>query len=250
VATPLAAALPRTAAVDPPGHGASPELRWEGYELPRLAELARELLRLTASDTFIGHSWGGTVGAVLGARHPEALRALVLLDGGFVSGEARADFGLPASGDRAALVEYAREHTSIHETWGDAFAEMRAFFDDEWPEFAEALTRDVFIEADGHVRERASIEGAAAVFDALGTHDPVSCATAIREAELSTLLVVGGTIPEYREPKRRESHRFAEAGAPVVELHVDDDVGHHALLQAPERYVPLLADWLQGARVR
>ena len=128
---------------------------------------------------------------------------------------------------------------------------MRAIFDGGWPDFAEALSREVFVEADGRVRERASAEGAAAVFHALGRHDPVECARKIRAAGLGlrTLLVVCGTIPENREPKRREWKRFAEAGAPVVELHVDEEIGHHALLQAPDRYVPLLAEWLATARV-
>jgi hypothetical protein len=114
---------------------------------------------------------------------------------------------------------------------------------------AEALSREVFVEANGRVRERVSTEDAAAIFHALGTHDPVGCARRIRAAGVRRLLVACGTIPENREPKRREWKRFAEAGAPAVELHVDEEVGHHALLQAPDRYVPLLAGWLARARV-
>jgi pimeloyl-ACP methyl ester carboxylesterase len=198
----------------------------------------------------VGHSWGGTVGAVLGSSYPEALRTLVLLDGGFVSGAARSELGAPAGDDRATLIAHAREQASEHETWEGAFGEMRAFFDGGWPDFAEAFAREVFVEADGRVCERVSPETAAAVFHALGKHDPVTCAQTIRAAGLRTLLVACGTIPEYREPKRRESRRFAEAGAPAVELHLDESVGHHPLLQAPDRYVPLLAGRLATARVR
>jgi pimeloyl-ACP methyl ester carboxylesterase len=136
--TPLVHALPRAVAVDPPGHGGSPDRAWEEYELSRLGDLAHELLDETRSDAFLGHSWGGTLGVVLGATYPEALRALVLLDGGFVSGEARSELGLPSSDDRDVLIAYAREHTSEHDSWEAAFDELRALFDGGWPDFAEA----------------------------------------------------------------------------------------------------------------
>jgi pimeloyl-ACP methyl ester carboxylesterase len=241
----LAAHLPHGVAIDPPGHGESADRSWEDYALPKLAELVHELLEATRGDTFVGHSWGGTVGAAAAFANPAALRALVLVDGGFIPGEARLDFGLPVGDDRDSLLAFAREAMSEHESWAEAFAELREVAGGNWPPHGEAIGREVFAEVDGRVREHASATGAAAVFDALGSHDARACAERIRDADLPTLLIVGGRTP-YLEAKRRAWERFAAEGAPAVELHVDLETGHHPLLEAPDEYLPLIARWLRA----
>jgi pimeloyl-ACP methyl ester carboxylesterase len=204
-----------------------------------------ELLEATQGDTFVGHSWGGTVGAAAALADPAALHALVLIDGGFVPGEARRDFGLPVENDRESLLAYARGAMSEHGSWAEAFAELREVSGGNWPSHSEAIAREVFAEADGRVREHVSPEAAAAVFDALGAHDALACAERIRDATLPTLLIVTGRTP-YIEVKRQAWERFAAEGAPAVELHVDLETGHHPLLESPDEYIPLIAGWLRA----
>lgn len=76
----------RVVAVDAPGFGSSPPLPESGdYLLSSLAELAARLIATLGLDrpVWLGESWGGQIGVHLGARLPEAIGALALLDGGY-----------------------------------------------------------------------------------------------------------------------------------------------------------------------
>jgi pimeloyl-ACP methyl ester carboxylesterase len=76
----------RVIAPDAPGCGRSPALGREAYLSDALAELVVAILDALAVDhaTFIGFSWGGTVGCYVAASHRARLDALVLLDGGYL----------------------------------------------------------------------------------------------------------------------------------------------------------------------
>jgi pimeloyl-ACP methyl ester carboxylesterase len=75
----------RVLALDAPGFGESPALEPSGYHPHALADLVPPVLDALAIDraAFMGYSWGGDVGCHVGARHPERLRALVVLDAGY-----------------------------------------------------------------------------------------------------------------------------------------------------------------------
>jgi pimeloyl-ACP methyl ester carboxylesterase len=126
---------------------------------------------------------------------------------------------------------------------------LREAYGGAWPRNAEMLARELFAEEDGRVRERGSIDAGAAILGALGDHDSVACAQRIRDARVPTLLIAAGRT-QYREPKRDAWQRFAAAGSPAIELHIDDQVGHHLLMEAPETYVPLITQWLRDVRIR
>ncbi len=66
--------------VDLPGHGASPAV--EDWNLEPLADALHEAIHGRCSQPLFwdGHSWGGKTAAILAARHPEAVRGLVLVD--------------------------------------------------------------------------------------------------------------------------------------------------------------------------
>jgi pimeloyl-ACP methyl ester carboxylesterase len=82
----LAAHGLRILALDAPGFGASPPLEQRAYHPHALADLVPPLLDRLGLDrvAFMGFSWGGDVGCHLGARHPERLTALVVLDAGYI----------------------------------------------------------------------------------------------------------------------------------------------------------------------
>jgi pimeloyl-ACP methyl ester carboxylesterase len=91
LAPPLVEAGYTVYAVDAPGYGASPPLSRDRYGPARLAGLAAELLdRLgLAPVIWIGYSWGASIGVHTAARLPESVRALGLLDGGYLVAQGR-----------------------------------------------------------------------------------------------------------------------------------------------------------------
>lgn len=73
-------------APDAPGYGESPPVERERYRASAIAEIAAALideLALTPA-IWIGFSWGGSIGFHVAARYPDRVRALVLLDGGYL----------------------------------------------------------------------------------------------------------------------------------------------------------------------
>jgi pimeloyl-ACP methyl ester carboxylesterase len=108
----------RVVAVDAPGHGRSPSLQADSFRPSALAGLAARVLdELGGSQaTFIGFSWGGSVGCRLAASFPDRLRALVLVEGGHLD---FADLpGFRAGRSLGALVEEARATAAAE---GEAF---------------------------------------------------------------------------------------------------------------------------------
>ena len=117
LAPPLVAAGYALYAVDAPGYGDSPALEPEGYALPELARLAAELLDQLGLGPaiWIGYSWGANVGLHTAARFPSSIRALGLLDGGYLVAEDDPDYD-PAS-DYEDELEELRRRTEEGESW-------------------------------------------------------------------------------------------------------------------------------------
>ena len=80
----------RVYALDQRGHGETDKPD-SGYDFPTVAEdLAAFIDYLGIERPVIaGHSWGGNVALEYAATHPDALRGLVLVDGGFMEMSAR-----------------------------------------------------------------------------------------------------------------------------------------------------------------
>jgi pimeloyl-ACP methyl ester carboxylesterase len=81
-------------APDGPGYGTSPPLEPEEYRASNVAAIAIALVEaLGISPTiWIGFSWGASIGIHVAARHPEHIKALVLLDGGYFVPEDDPDY--------------------------------------------------------------------------------------------------------------------------------------------------------------
>ncbi len=76
----------RIIAPDQRGHGRTTQAP-EGYDGPSIAADAMGLLDVLGLEQAIlfGHSWGGNVAVAAAVHFPERVRALVLIDGGFVA---------------------------------------------------------------------------------------------------------------------------------------------------------------------
>ncbi|MEZ4709549.1 MAG: alpha/beta hydrolase [Caldilineaceae bacterium] len=90
VADLLAAAGHRVVAVDQRGHGRSDKPA-EGYDFATVTDdLLRLMQRLELDRPLVaGQSWGGNVVLELGARHPDSVRGLMLVDGGYIEMQLR-----------------------------------------------------------------------------------------------------------------------------------------------------------------
>jgi pimeloyl-ACP methyl ester carboxylesterase len=111
-------------AIAPPGTGGTPPLdARRDYRPSRLADLVLDVADAHGVDRFVymGHSWGGSIGAHLGARHPNRLDGIVLLDGGHV------DIKVPRLLRRVLVERFERRYRDgIFEPDGDLAASSRA----------------------------------------------------------------------------------------------------------------------------
>jgi pimeloyl-ACP methyl ester carboxylesterase len=104
-------------AVEAPGYGESPALDPGEYALPGLAALGADLLDTLglAPAIWVGYSWGASIGVHAAARFPGLIRALALLDGGYLVAEDDPDYN-PDSGYDEELADL-RRRADEGETW-------------------------------------------------------------------------------------------------------------------------------------
>ncbi len=133
-------------AVSPPG--------WETPELEPVEYLPSALVRrlLGLFDeleplSFVGFSWGATIGCHLAAHAPERLDALVLLDAGYTDFQDRPGYEeLDLEGVTASSREQARE--ARWTTWEECFAFFRPFVR-KWRPAVEERLRGAMREENG-----------------------------------------------------------------------------------------------------
>ena len=89
LAPPLVEAGYTIHALDAPGYGESSRLERDDYAPSALAGLAAELLDVLglAPVVWLGFSWGGNIGMHTAVRFPDSVRALGLLDSGYLQAE-------------------------------------------------------------------------------------------------------------------------------------------------------------------
>jgi pimeloyl-ACP methyl ester carboxylesterase len=208
LAPPLVEAGYALYALDAPGYGDSVPLAAEEYALPELARLAAELLDELglAPAVWLGYSWGANVGLHTAARFPTSIRALGLLDGGYLVAEDDPDYD-PES-DYEDELEELRRRAEKGETW-DAPAE---------------------------------VIGAAMVASRL---DPCTATyPAIAESDIPVLLL-RATEPAEFEGLRRSALRRFEAGLPHARVVPIPNATHGILQDKGSEVFRVLLDWLE-----
>jgi pimeloyl-ACP methyl ester carboxylesterase len=236
---PLAGALAgRAVAADPPGFGSSPSL--ERYTYARLLDAAGAVFTARGCRACVAHSLGGYLALGLAARPPAGLRAVVLIDGGFLSAGEMAELGVPVTGGRAQLIAWLEQNRPRFPDWDAAFGGFAAMVGGEVTVELQAYVREILVEVDGEISDLAPAARLADLLLAVVGEDVVGRA---RSIEVPTLLIACGQPPESRAIKARAWQAFASA-APLIELHVADDWGHNPILQAPHAAASLISDWL------
>jgi pimeloyl-ACP methyl ester carboxylesterase len=241
---PLAPALPwRSVAVDPPGSGGSAPL--DPCTADRLVELARDIAEACGCRAVVGHSLGAYVALGLAANPPSELAAAVLIDGGFLSAGDYVELGMPVMSGYAELTAWMEASGPCFPDWDTAFGQLAAMIGGEVTPALKGYVRDVFVEAGGGVRQRASPDAMAELLLGVVVDDDTR-ARAERIA-VPTLLIACGEPSQWRAMRERAWTALAQA-SPLIELQVVEGWNHNPILQDPERASRMIVDWL-GARL-
>jgi pimeloyl-ACP methyl ester carboxylesterase len=136
----------RVIGIDAPGFGGStPPLPDSQYEVSALTAFIANLIDALELDrpAWVGSSWGAYLGVAFAGTHPEAVRAVVLLDGGYFANpdEPLLSLSLEALREQErALPEYRWP------SWDAAFAVYREWAEGRWSPELEDYVRSVLRE--------------------------------------------------------------------------------------------------------
>lgn len=193
-------------APDAPGYGRSPPVELERYRNSAMADLAVALIDSLgiAPVVWAGYSWGGNVGIHAVARAPGRVKALALLDGGYLVPEDDPDYEPTAT--LAERTEALR-------------AELDP--DDHWD---------------------ASVEIMAAAMKGSNDEPGVPLLPQVHAAGIPVLLVASTEPPEYEELRAR-AHARLRAAIPNAEI-VAVPAGHGIFTEAGKDVRRALLDWL------
>lgn len=234
----------RAVAVDPPGCGSSPPL--EPCTPERLADLVRDVVSACGCWALVGHSIGAYLAVAVATNPPAGLRAIVLIDGGYMSPSDLIELGWPdAQAARTELVAWLTKNNAHFPDWPTAIREVAAMFDCEVTPRLEAYLREELTEVDGEIRETASPERLADLLEAARGRDVPALAPDIA---IPTLLIACGKPPAHRALRQKAWQAFADA-SPQIELHVAEAWSHNPIIQEPEASSELIAAWLQTQQV-
>jgi pimeloyl-ACP methyl ester carboxylesterase len=236
----VGALLPgRAVAADPPGFGSSPLLHPYAYQ--GLVELAGVVVGECNCHVMLGHSLGADIALGVAAEPPAGLRAVVLVDGGYMGAATRAELGLPTTASRGELVAWLGENSLRFADWDAAVRDLAAMCNAEPSPVIEAYAREVLTEVDGEVCAATPPERVADLLQAVVHQDFGALA---QRVAVPTLLIACGQPPEHRVHKEQAWQAFANA-SPLIELHVAEEWSHNPLLQDPEASASVIADWLR-----
>jgi pimeloyl-ACP methyl ester carboxylesterase len=188
----------------------------------------------------IGHSLGAYVALDVAARPPAALRAVVMIDGGFLGRREFRELGMPIGEGRETLIAWLEANDPHFPDWETATATLSAMLGvDPSPMIADYV-RDIYVAVDGEIRSASGVDRRADLLLAILNDDVVPQAT---DVQVPTLLIACGQPIEHRAMRQAAWERFVETSS-LLRLHVANEWGHNPVLQAPDALGAMLADWL------
>ncbi len=231
----------RVIGIDAPGFGGSPRIADESYEAAGLVRVSSDLLDALDLDhvAWIGSSWGGIVGVHLTAASPDRIAALALIDGGYLD-------PINENGD---TLEKLRAHWRQQN--GFRFPSWEAMLDDARPWFPrwspelEEYIKSAFREENGEVVSIVTPDVYAAAMHGIDRTPPSTVHARLGETGVPVLLL-GATVPEHEDARRRRwAERFA-VDVPQAELRRIEGAPHLMLEARPEETAGAIADWLRA----
>jgi len=224
--------------ISPPGMETA-ALPSEEYLLTRLASLVVDLLDAldVERSTFVGHSWGASVGCHLAARSPERLSALVLLDAGY---QDMADDGkdLPVRIDeaRAATAEYT------FPDW-DAFLEAAREGRRRLSPALDERLRAGMREEHGRIALVSAAEAAGAAIHGVISEPPTAQLETIGQLALPVLLLVSSERGDT-DDGQAAVERFQRV-VPLAKVVRIADSGHDLLADQPEETIRCVGEFVR-----
>ncbi|MEV4618823.1 alpha/beta fold hydrolase [Asanoa sp. NPDC049573] len=206
VAASLSAAGHPSYAVDLRGHGES-DLPPSGFDTATAAaDLAVVISSLDVGAVVVaGQSWGGNVVVELAARHPSSVRALALVDGGWID--------LPAEfGSWSACAAALRPPDLDGMRADDLLARLRRGHPDWSTAAVEATLANLRVGADGRLSRRLPVDRHMEILRSMFDHPP--------SAFFASL-----TMPVLLMPAGRSAARAAAAAAAMPSATVHDYPG-------------------------
>ena len=230
----------RVLGLDAPGFGGSPRLPDDRYSMPSLVEVARSALDGLGLErvAWLGSSWGASVGVRFAVAHPQRVKALVLLDGGYMD---------LAADDLGSSLEEIREHwRSQPELWSydswEALDEDAKQYLGRWtPALAESC-RSAYREEDGRIVSILGPDVYAAAGWGVVESPPTEALPALGESGVPVLLLAATQPPEDEDRRRPARERFA-ALVPQGEVRLME-TQHFVLEDAPEETARQIGGWL------
>jgi pimeloyl-ACP methyl ester carboxylesterase len=231
----------RVIGIDAPGFGGSaPRLPDSQYEVSALTAFIAKLVDVLDLDrpAWVGSSWGAYLGVGFAGTHPDTVRAVALLDGGYWQDPENSllSFSLDA------LREQGRTRPEFRwPSWEAAFAEYRGFAGRWSPELEDYVRSVMRQEGD----EVASIMGpdvfAAGLFGLLHA-DLAGAQERLGRTGLPVLLLVGHDFPELKEQRE---HCLQQFKSRIPQAKVRRVNAPHLMLEAqPKRVARIIGPWL------
>ena len=239
-AEPLVQAGFHLVAMDLPGFGESPPLPADEYDVGRLAERVWAVADAYGIDrtVIMGHSWGGAIGCLATAAHPDRVEALVLVDSGHL------DWG---ESDPEMLAKPLEEMVRFSEglrlrapDLAAIAAELEVSEDDP---LVEAFAVGLIDDGEGGLISRTTGESrGAAAYHAARSRPSLTWAT-ITEHGVPTLLLLA-TMPEDRLALNEGALERFQAAMPKAEVELVEGASHSMITDLRDRFGALVADWL------
>ena len=216
--------------LDLPGHGRSEHGDAAAWSFESCADGVRDFCEAVGLERPVvyGHSLGGMVAMVFAARHPEAPAALVLASAPGRFDVARLVEELRVRGGDQAASTAARVYGGGDPVTAEEWSRCWALFGPHVVEGEEKARVVVNVDLNAHALP---LLGA---FDALGKVGAIACPT----------LVFAGELDPVVPP---DAARALAAAIPGARLEVLPGAGHFPWKDVPERYWPLLLDFVAAS---
>jgi len=237
----------RVIAPDLPGYGESPAVPIHAYDPRWMADLAAELLDALEIErtSYVGASWGGSIGCQMAVRHGERIDSLVLLDAGYQDLVDLPDFAQLTDLLTLTEVMQGADAGLRFGSWDEAVAGLRADTT-RWSPALEEAWRAGMVEQDGGVRSKISGEIWGAVLHGIVDAPCLPTFPAIRALGVPVLLLTA-TLPAEEQPLRERCIERFLAAVPDAEVRRVEGAQHDLVGEVGPPLAQLLGEWLREA---
>lgn len=192
--------------IDLPAHGESEAFeREEDYRIPNLIEwLSRVIDSIVDGDFYLmAHSWGGCVAIHYAAAHPQRVKKLMLIDGGYHLKDVGYEYSRGMDFEKAGVVSFCSLEEEIDyyekdfdgyvfDTWEELLAVEKTQYN-RWSDLIEVAARDLMREdEDGKIRFRVNGITARAILKSMAEY-PTDAA---HDRLTMPILLLQSTLPK------------------------------------------------------